>query len=158
MLALGSNLGDRLQNLRAAVRLLPDWGVTVTRTSSVWETAPVPADQPPFLNAALVGETALSPEDLLAALKAIEREIGRRPSRRWGPRPIDLDILFYSHQQVATPNLTIPHERITERGFVLAPLAEVSPGELPVLGVTAVALLEQVGQEGLARTSMTLLD
>ncbi len=156
VLALGSNLGDRLENLRAAVRLLPERGVTVTRASSVWETAPMPAGQPAFLNAALLAETALSPGDLLAALKAIEHELGRRPSRRWGPRPIDLDILFYGDEQVAIPELTVPHERIADRAFVLAPLAEVWPGDLPVLGVRAADLLERVGCEGVERTLMTL--
>ncbi|MGH2608931.1 MAG: 2-amino-4-hydroxy-6-hydroxymethyldihydropteridine diphosphokinase, partial [Tepidiformaceae bacterium] len=152
------NLGDRLANLRAAVRLLPERGVSVTRTSSVWETAPIPADQPPYLNAAVAAETDLSPAKLLAALKAIEHELGRRPARRWGPRPIDLDILFYGDERVSTPGLTIPHERIAERAFVLAPLSEVWPGELPVLGVNAVELLAQVDQSGLTRTGQPLTE
>jgi 2-amino-4-hydroxy-6-hydroxymethyldihydropteridine diphosphokinase len=156
ILALGSNLGDRLANLRAAVRLLGERAITPIRSSSVWETAPLPADQPAFLNAALVVETSMSPRDLLAALKAIEHELGRRPVRRWGPRPIDLDILFYGAERITTPELTVPHERIRERAFVLAPLAEAWPGKLPVLGVTAAELLESAGSEGIARTSMTL--
>lgn len=156
LIALGSNLGDRLANLHAAVALLPERGVVITGTSSVWETAPVPADQPPYLNAALAGETRLGPEELLVALKAIEHELGRRPTRRWGPRVIDLDILFYGDEELSTPELTIPHERVAERGFVLAPLTEVWPGPLPVLGSTAAELLEGLDQAGLERTRLIL--
>ncbi len=157
VIALGSNLGDRLGNLRAAVRLLAERGVAVIAASSIWETAPVPADQPPFLNAVVTAETALAPEDLLTALKAIEHELGRRPTRHWGPRPADLDILFYGESTVASEALTIPHPRIAERSFVLAPLAEVMPGPLPVLGRPALELLVAVGTTGLARTPHALI-
>ncbi|MEX0783374.1 MAG: 2-amino-4-hydroxy-6-hydroxymethyldihydropteridine diphosphokinase [Dehalococcoidia bacterium] len=156
LIALGSNLGDRLANLRAAVALLPDHGVLVTRTSSVWETAPVPADQPPFLNAALRAETELVPAELLAALKSIEHALGRRPSRRWGPRPIDLDILFYGDDRLSTPDLTIPHPLVADRAFVLAPLAEVWPDRLPLLGASAVELLARMDQSGLSRTGQSV--
>lgn len=156
VIALGTNLGDRITNLREAVRLLGAEGVTVTRQSSVWETAPVPADQPAFLNAVLVGETDLEPHDLLAALKRIEYAMGRRPGRRWGPRQIDLDILFYGALSLDVPNLRIPHERIAERSFVLAPLADVVTGPLPVLGKSAIELLDATGREGLELTELTL--
>ena len=149
--ALGSNLGDRAANLRAAVAMLAERGIRITARSSIWETAPVPADQPPFLNAVVKGETRYSPEELLAALKPIEHRLGRRPERRWGPRPIDLDILFYDDEAASTAELTIPHPRILERSFVLAPLAEVMPGRLPVLGVTASEALASVGEAGLRR-------
>lgn len=151
LLALGSNLGDRRANLRAALAALEEAGVTVTRTSFAWETPPVPADQPPFLNAAAAAETSLEPPALLAALKQIERALGRRPARRWGPRPIDLDILFYDGVRLDTPDLTIPHPRIAERAFVLAPLSEVWDGPLPLLGETALALLGRVGLQGARR-------
>lgn len=141
VIALGSNLGDRLGNLRAAVAQMEDEGVAVTRRSSVWETAPVPADQPRFLNAVIAGETELTPQELLAVLKRIEHALGRRPSRHWGPRPADLDILFYGELVLTTPDLVIPHPRIAERGFVLAPLSEVVTGPLAVLGKSAVELL-----------------
>ncbi len=141
VIALGSNLGDRLGNLRAAVEQMEAAGVAILRRSSVWETAPVPADQPRFLNAVVVGETGLAPHELLAALKRIEHALGRRPSRHWGPRPADLDILFYGEMVLATPDLTIPHPRIAERGFVLAPLSEVLSGPLPVLRKSALELL-----------------
>jgi dihydropteroate synthase len=150
-IALGSNLGDRAANLRAAVNLLEERGVHVTARSSIWETEPIPADQPAFLNAVVTVETSHPPEELLAVLKRIEQQLGRRPERRWGPRPIDLDILFYSDQRLLTDELKIPHERILERNFVLAPLAEVMPGMLPIVGVTASEALGKVGEGGLRR-------
>jgi 2-amino-4-hydroxy-6-hydroxymethyldihydropteridine diphosphokinase len=158
VIALGSNLGDRLANVREALRLLAGEHVTVTRRSSVWETAPVPADQPSFLNAVIVAETELEPYELLAALKRIEYALGRRPGRRWGPREVDLDILFYGELALDTPDLRIPHERIGERSFVLAPLSEVVSGALPVLGATAEDLLDAVGREGLELTELSLSD
>lgn len=153
VIALGSNLGDRAGNLRAAVAALEEAHLTVTSRSSIWETAPVPADQPAFLNAVVTAETWRSPSDLLDVLKEIEHRLGRRPERRWGPRPIDLDILFYGRERVDTPELNIPHASILERSFVLAPLAEVLPGALPHLGVTAAAGLRALGAEGLRRYS-----
>lgn len=151
VLALGSNLGDRAANLRAAVAALQEEHLAVTSRSSIWETAPVPADQPAFLNAVVTAETWHSPESLLGVLKKIEYRLGRRPERHWGPRPIDLDILFYGRERVETPTLTIPHKLIRERSFVLAPLAEVLPGVLPGLGITAADALARVGTEGLRR-------
>jgi 2-amino-4-hydroxy-6-hydroxymethyldihydropteridine diphosphokinase len=156
VIALGSNLGDRLANLRAAVAQLGDEGVRVSRYSSVWETAPVPADQPSFLNAVITAETDLAPHELLGALKRIEHALGRRPGRRWGPREVDLDILFYGELSLDTPDLRIPHERIAERSFVLAPLSEVRSGPLPVLDNSAEGLLDHVGRDGLERTGLSL--
>ncbi|MCZ2112109.1 MAG: 2-amino-4-hydroxy-6-hydroxymethyldihydropteridine diphosphokinase [Dehalococcoidia bacterium] len=156
VIALGANLGDRLANLRAAVHVLQVSGVAVDTWSSVWETPPVPADQPAFLNAVIAGETALDPEPLLDLLKQIEWERGRRPSRRWGPRPIDLDILFYGDSAYESERLTIPHPRIAERGFVLVPLAEVVSDPLPVIGRTALELLAQVNTEGIIRIGEAL--
>ena len=156
ILALGSNLGDRLANLRAAVAMLEAAGVVVGAKSEVWETAPVPADQPPYLNAALVAETGLEPLDLLRELKRIEFDLGRREGRRWGPRPIDLDILFFGDMTMESETLTIPHPRIAERAFVLAPLTDIVDGPLPVLGRTAAELLEAAGLEGAWRTAERL--
>ncbi|HEX6029873.1 MAG TPA: 2-amino-4-hydroxy-6-hydroxymethyldihydropteridine diphosphokinase [Tepidiformaceae bacterium] len=155
-LALGSNLGDRLANLQAAINLLWERGVQIHAASSVWETAPVPADQPAYLNAVLRASTSLQPHDLLHVAKDIEHDLGRRPSRRWGPRPIDIDILFYSDLQLTTPDLTIPHSEILGRAFVLAPLAEVTPEPLPVFGEPALALLARADQSGLRRTCLPL--
>ena len=157
ILALGSNLGDRPGNLRRAIELLGDEGIAVQRASSVWETPPVPADQPPYLNAAVVAETALTPPELLGAAKRIEHTLGRRPNRHWGPRPIDIDILFYGAEQVDEPGLQVPHVRIAERAFVLVPLSEVVSGPLPVLGATALALLARLAVEGLRRTEHVLV-
>jgi 2-amino-4-hydroxy-6-hydroxymethyldihydropteridine diphosphokinase len=153
VIALGSNLGDRAANLRAAVSALDEEHITVTGRSAIWETAPVPADQPAFLNAVVTAEANLSPRSLLKLLKAIEHRLGRRPERRWGPRPIDLDILFYGRAKVLTSELTIPHAGILDRAFVLAPLAEVLPGQLPHLGTSAADALRRVGTEGLWRHS-----
>jgi 2-amino-4-hydroxy-6-hydroxymethyldihydropteridine diphosphokinase len=151
VLALGSNLGDRFGNLRAALDQLETGGVAVGAVSSAWETAPVPPGQPPFLNAALVGETDLAPEALLDLAKAIEQALGRRPSRRWGPRTIDVDILFHGDGAHRSERLTIPHPLIAERSFVLAPLSEVLPGPLPVLGRAALEFLAETGVAGLRR-------
>ena len=151
VLALGSNLGDRLENLRAAAAALEAGDFEITRVSSVWETRPVPADQPAYLNAVIAGDTALDPPSLLRLAKSIEHDLGRRPGRRWGPRPIDIDILFHGTAHLETADLTIPHPRIRERAFVLVPLAEVLSGSLPVIGETASALLTRVDVSGIRR-------
>ncbi len=156
VLALGANLGDRLANLRAAAAMLEKEGLTVTARSDVWETAPVPADQPAYLNAAIVGETDLWPADLLALAKRIEHALGRRAGRRWGPRQADVDILFYGELEMESEALTIPHPRIAERAFVLAPLSDVWEGPLPVLGKTVAELLAVVGLESAWRTGEQL--
>lgn len=156
VLALGANLGDRLANLRTVVAMLEAAGLKVTARSEVWETAPVPADQPPYLNAAVVAESALSPLELLALAKRIERALGRRASRRWGPRPADVDMLFYGELELESESLTVPHPRIAERSFVLAPLSDVWAGPLPVLGKTAAELLALTGLQGAWRTGEQL--
>lgn len=125
-LALGSNLGDRAAALRGALAALPP-DVRVTRPSPVYETAPqYVTDQPAFLNMAAAVETALPPEALIARLKAIETALGRQPSVRFGPRLIDLDILYYGDRLLATAPLEIPHPRLAERSFVLEPLADIA--------------------------------
>jgi 2-amino-4-hydroxy-6-hydroxymethyldihydropteridine diphosphokinase len=130
-LALGSNLGDRAANLRAAVGRLAVQ-VAVEHISSLYETEPAYVlDQPRFLNAVLSGRTALEPLALLAFLKEIERGLGRVPGARFGPRMIDLDILLYDDMALATDALTIPHPRMAERPFVLVPLAEIAPDLVP---------------------------
>ncbi|MYD28832.1 MAG: 2-amino-4-hydroxy-6-hydroxymethyldihydropteridine diphosphokinase [Dehalococcoidia bacterium] len=156
ILALGSNLGDRPANLRAAFDLLEELGATPTRVSAVWDTPPFPPDQPRYLNAVVAVETDLDPEALLAVAKEIEHLLGRRPTGRWRPRPIDIDLLFCGEREVATESLTVPHPRIAERAFVLLPLAEVLEGPLPVLGRSAVDLLESLDTAGYERTGVRL--
>jgi len=131
-LGLGANLGDRAANLAAAIHMLAERpGVRVIRRSSLYETSPVgPDGQPDFLNSVLEAETTLGPLDLLASLKQIERALGRQPGPRWGPRPIDLDILLFGERQISSPDLTVPHPRLWDRLFVLEPLAELAP-DLP---------------------------
>jgi len=133
-IALGANLGDRQANLRAALQSMPP-DVYVLAESRVYETPPWGyTDQPPFLNMAVKAGTGLLPTALLGYLKQIEARLGRAPSVRWGPRLIDLDILFYDDLVLDTPPLIIPHPRLHERGFVLAPLADLAPDlEHPLL-------------------------
>jgi 2-amino-4-hydroxy-6-hydroxymethyldihydropteridine diphosphokinase len=130
-LGLGSNVGDRRANLEAAVRALPRHGVTVTASSSVYDTEPVGEvlDQPEFLNACLRIETDLGPEELLGACKAVERELGREPGGpRHGPRPIDVDVLLLGDVEFSSQRLRLPHAEVTSRRFVLVPLLELDRG------------------------------
>ncbi len=126
-LALGSNLGDRLAHLRRAVKGLGDGGVEVRSVSSVYESPPAGyAEQPDFLNAALVGRTRLSPGELLILARRLESEAGRERSFPNAPRPLDVDIVLYGDRVVTEPELRIPHERWRTRTFVLAPLREIA--------------------------------
>ena len=126
-LALGSNLGDRKSNLRRALQALgPD--VRITAVSAVYETRPWGyADQPDFLNQVIRAKTGLGPHELLAFLNQIESNLGREATFRYGPRLIDLDILFYDDLVLQTTDLTIPHPQLQKRDFVLVPLAEIAP-------------------------------
>lgn len=127
-IGLGSNLGDRKGNIKRALRELSSTPVKVIKVSSLIETEPVGGPpQRNFINAAAQIQTELSPGELLKLLKSIERKLGRVPSERNGPRVIDLDILVYDRLAMATPELTIPHPRMTERDFVLKPLQEIAP-------------------------------
>lgn len=141
-LSLGSNLGDRAALLRTAVARLAALPEThLIAASSLHETAPWgKTDQPDFLNMALALDTALSPEALLAAVQKIEAELGRVRTEAWGPRTIDIDLLVYQGETRETPTLRLPHPYITERKFVLAPLAEIAP-DLCVAGRTVRAWL-----------------
>jgi 2-amino-4-hydroxy-6-hydroxymethyldihydropteridine diphosphokinase len=137
-LSLGSNLGDREALLNEALNRLETEGVHVVRRSSIHETEPQDyLDQPRFLNMAIEVETDLTPRELLAAIQKIETEMGRQRTIPKGPRTIDIDILFYANQVIATPALEIPHPRLTERNFVLDPLQEIAPDlRHPVTGKT----------------------
>lgn len=126
-LGLGSNLGDRIENLVTALELISAQAI-VELLSSIYETEPVGfKEQPLFLNAACRISTVLNPEQLLKLAKEIESSHGREISFRNAPRPIDIDILLYDNIIVKKANLTIPHPRLTERAFVLIPLAEIAP-------------------------------
>jgi 2-amino-4-hydroxy-6-hydroxymethyldihydropteridine diphosphokinase len=143
-LGLGSNVGDRRGNLQSAVRALPGHGVEVLGSSSVYETEPVGEvlDQPDFLNACVRVRTALAPEDLLDACKAVERELGRVAGGvRHGPRPIDVDLLLLGDETYRSERLALPHEQVTSRRFVLVPLLELAPDlRVPGAGRAADAL------------------
>jgi 2-amino-4-hydroxy-6-hydroxymethyldihydropteridine diphosphokinase len=126
-LGLGSNVGDRRAQLQAAVDALPGHGVRVVASSSTYDTDPVGEvlDQPDFLNACVRVETDLEPEALLDACKAVEDELGRRPGRRHGPRPIDVDLLLLGDVEHASDRLRLPHDQVLARRFVLIPLLEL---------------------------------
>lgn len=127
-LALGTNLGDRARNLRAAIERIQAAGVRLTKQSSVYETAPMyRSAQPQFFNMVIEGETDVLPKVLLRRLLSIEQEMGRKRVVENGPRIIDIDILFYGRFTIATPELTVPHPGLEERRFVLEPLAEIAP-------------------------------
>lgn len=127
-LGLGSNLGDREENIRAALERIAELPATaIVAVSGVIESEPwgVVA-QPPFLNAVAEVRSGLEPATLLAAVQRIERDLGRLPTYRWGPRRIDIDLLLYGERRVAAPELTLPHPHILERRFVWEPLAELA--------------------------------
>lgn len=133
---LGSNLGDRLANLKAAVAAMRTTvGVESVRTSSVYETDPVGVeDQPMFLNAVAELRAEVAPRDLLTRFKEIESEVGRTPRDAWGPREIDLDILLYDDRVIDEGDLEVPHPEMAHRSFVLVPLLEIDR-EIVIPGV-----------------------
>jgi 2-amino-4-hydroxy-6-hydroxymethyldihydropteridine diphosphokinase len=129
VVGLGANLGDRLGSLRAAVAGIREVA-TVERVSRVYATAPVGPPQPDYLNGALVCTYDGTPEQLLDALLAIERRLGRVRGEKWGPRTIDLDVLWIEGQVHASDRLVVPHAHLRERAFALVPLLEVAPGAI----------------------------
>ena len=151
-LGFGTNLGDRHAILRTARdRLAP--AVRVDAWSSLYNTAPWGVtNQPAFLNAVCQAQTPLTPAELLVYLKALEQELGRVPSFRWGPRAIDIDILFYDDLVLDAEQLSIPHPRLHERAFVLVPLQELVPDLChPVLGQTVRELVTLLPPDGIER-------
>ena len=153
-LALGSNMGDRRANLKAAVDALePE--VHPIACSPVYETPPWGyLDQSKFLNQVVKAETYLMPTNLLEYIKEIEVQQGRQETFRNGPRSIDLDIIFYDQEVVDLPPLTIPHPRLETRAFVLVPLADLAPHyQHPILGVSVIDLLSKVDSTGIVKSS-----
>ena len=127
-IALGSNFGDREANLRESIHLLTQSAIQISKLSSIYETAPVDyLDQPWFFNAVLEAQTDLPAVQLLATLCQIESQMGSKKPFPKGPRLIDLDILLYGNDTIDTPELQVPHPRMLQRNFVLAPLAEIAP-------------------------------
>jgi 2-amino-4-hydroxy-6-hydroxymethyldihydropteridine diphosphokinase len=158
-LALGSNLGDRAENLRQAIQALHARdGIRVLRVSPIYETDPVGyVDQDPFLNMAAAIDTHLPPEQLLKEVLGIERKLGRVRTIRWGPRTIDIDILLYDHVTLDQADLKIPHPAMTERAFVLVPLRDIwEGGPLPVFNRTIEHFLKQTEDHKGVRTWGTL--
>ena len=150
-LGLGANLGDREGNIRRAMELLQS-KVAINRVSSLYETTPVGLTaQPDFLNMACYGDTLLTPEALLAHCKGIEAFLGRLPSFRNAPRLIDIDILTCGDTVIDQPGLKVPHPRMTERAFVMVPLAEIAPTlRHPVLSKTMAELLADLDTGGVS--------
>jgi 2-amino-4-hydroxy-6-hydroxymethyldihydropteridine diphosphokinase len=145
-LSLGSNVGDREANLRAAITALASAAIEAKQVSSIYETEPVDfLDQPWFLNCVVEAETNLEPHALLQSLQAIESQLGNKKEFANGPRKIDLDILLYGSDTIATSNLQVPHPRMHLRRFVLTPLAEIAPNlKHPSWPATAAVLLKRL--------------
>ena len=149
-LGLGSNLGDRVANLRRGLRILGG-RIRLVKASSVYESEPWGfADQPAFLNCVVEGVASVSPEGLLEILKETERLVGREVTFPGGPRVFDADLLLYGDRTVDLPHLKVPHPRIPERAFVLVPMAEIAAGLVhPTSGVRVETLADRVeGREG----------
>lgn len=144
-LLIGGNMGDREKNLRDAVRWIDRLAGPVTRISSLYETAAWgKTDQPAFLNQALGLSTPLGAEALMKTILAIEEKMGRKREEKYGPRIIDIDILFFNEDRLQTPLVTVPHPEIPNRRFALAPLQEIAPEwRHPVLGKTVTELLAE---------------
>lgn len=147
-IGLGSNLEHPLVQLDQAISALQGaYGISLLAVSGYYETAPIGGpEQPPFINAVAECSTHLAPLDLLHRLQAIETRQGRVRDEHWGPRTLDLDLLLFAQISMATPELTLPHPRITERAFVLVPLADLAP-DLQVLGQGLTHWLEQVSDQ-----------
>lgn len=144
-IALGSNLGNSLATLKAALETLDNTpGITLKSRSNWYLTAPVGPPQPDYINACAVLNVQLTPQQLLEILLTIETQLGRIRREKWGPRTLDLDLLLFDRLILETPRLTLPHPRMLERAFVLVPLAEIAPDWVHPVAQRAIAQLAQV--------------
>jgi len=154
-ISIGSNLGERLDNCQRAVATLtaPGAGVGLVRVSPYYETEPWGRpDQGPFVNVVVEVETALAPQELLKRTREVEAALGRTRGERWGPRVIDLDIVFYGDYVMDEPGLVIPHPHAHERAFVLAPISDIAPEFVhPVLDKSVSELLRSLEDKGAVR-------
>ena len=154
LIALGGNVGDIRETLASAIKAFCDGAIVrLLARSSDYRTPPWGvADQPPFINCAILAETALPPLDLLGRAQAIERQFGRDRSeeQRWGPRTLDIDLIAYDGVTLDTPELTLPHPRALERAFVLVPLAEIAP-QRNIKGVRIADALAHVDHTGIEK-------
>jgi 2-amino-4-hydroxy-6-hydroxymethyldihydropteridine diphosphokinase len=157
-LSLGSNVGDREAHLREAIERLEAADIRILRCSAIFETEPQDVkEQGWFLNAVVEVETELFPMQLLARAQKIERDLGRQRLKQGGPRTIDIDILLYGSVVIRTPQLEIPHPRMTARRFVLEPLAQLAPDLVhPVTGQAVSAMLAQIQGQPVLQTRLTL--
>ena len=157
-IALGSNLGNRFEHLKAGILMLEKHPkIQVVAKSRVFETEPfgVSSAQGAYLNAASQLETSLSPQELLILMLKVEQSQGRERTERWGARTLDLDILMYGSSIISQPHLEIPHPRILERAFVLAPLADIAPDlEIPKTEFTVIQALERLDSSGIWATDL----
>ena len=156
VLALGSNIGNRLAYLRSAAEELSNCGFKIIKKSGVWETKPWGVEnQPSFLNMCLIAESELEPEEMLDAAKSIEKKLGRRKSLRWGPREIDIDIIMMGkngEEIFTSDNLTVPHPLMHERDFVMTPLAEIAPDFIhPLIGRSVASIADELTSRNMNR-------
>lgn len=153
-LGIGSNVGDRQNFIKNALSALSEQ-VQIEDISSIYRTEPWGnQDQPEFLNVCAGGSTTLPPKELLAFIKSVESVLGRTHSEKWGPREIDIDILFYNDEVVKFPGLNIPHPYLAERAFVLIPLAEIAADFVhPVLQSSISELASKVDSQGIERVA-----
>ncbi|MCC3407769.1 MAG: 2-amino-4-hydroxy-6-hydroxymethyldihydropteridine diphosphokinase [Microcoleus sp. PH2017_10_PVI_O_A] len=152
-IALGSNLGDSLATLKSAIATLNNTPEIAVKSHSSWyQTAPVGPPQPDYINACAILEVALEPQQVLATLLEVEIKFNRIRREKWGPRTLDLDLLLYDDLILETPTLTVPHPRMTERAFVLVPLAEIAPDWVHPVTKSAIGqLLKNVDCSGVEK-------